>query len=263
MIPQVQRIESVLPLSQPRQTGLQVEGLNLTLAGVTVLDGVALSLAKTGVTSLIGPSGAGKSTLLRCINGLHQSWQGQIALAGRDIRHWQGGWDQLRRHVGLIAQKPCVFPESIRANVVFGIKGWRQRRRADALVEETLRQAALWDEVSERLAVSAETLSLGQQQRLCIARALAIKPGLLLLDEPTASLDQRSKQLIEKTIQMLAQSMPVICVTHDLDQARRLGGDVVFMCDGRVIEQASSEQFFEQPQRLESREFLSWNVCEC
>ena len=267
MIPQIEKIQSGLSRSQNQSqsapVALQIQGLNLELAGTAVLEAVDLNLAQTGVTTLIGPSGAGKSSLLRCINGLHQNWQGRIALAGKDIRSWQGGWDQLRRHVGLIAQKPCVFPESIRANVVFGLQGWRQRRRADDLVETVLRQAALWDEVSGRLAASAETLSLGQQQRLCIARALAIKPGLLLLDEPTASLDPRSKQLIEQTIQVLAQSMPVLCVTHDLDQARRLGGQIVFMCDGKVIEKADADEFFKQPQRLESREFLSWNVCEC
>ena len=263
MIPQPKIIESALPHGQSDSVALQIQGLSLVLASTPVLEGVELEMAQTGVTTLIGPSGAGKSTLLRCINGLHQHWQGQVELAGRDIRRWQGGWDQLRRHVGLIAQKPCVFPQSIRANVVFGLQGWRQRRRADGLVEEVLRQAALWDEVSERLTAPAEILSLGQQQRLCIARALAINPGLLLLDEPTASLDPRSKQLIEQTIQYLAKSMPVLCVTHDLEQAQRLGGQVVFMCDGRVIEQADCDSFFQRPQRLESREFLNWNVCEC
>ncbi|HHJ80001.1 MAG TPA: ATP-binding cassette domain-containing protein [Candidatus Tenderia electrophaga] len=258
---QFEIIEPALP--QPQAGALQIQGLNLELGGTAVLEGVELALPATGVTTLIGPSGAGKSSLLRCINGLHQGWQGQIELAGRDIHHWPGGWDQLRRHVGLIAQKPCVFPQSIRANVVFGIQGWRQRRRADALVEAVLRQAALWDEVSGRLTAPAETLSLGQQQRLCIARALAIKPGLLLLDEPTASLDPRSKQLIEQSIKSLAESMPLVCVTHDLEQARRLGGQVVFMCEGKVIERADCESFFQRPQRLESREFLSWNVCQC
>jgi len=263
MVPQPKIIESAFSLGQSEPVALQVQGLNLVLAGTLVLDGIEIELAQTGITTLIGPSGAGKSTLLRCINGLHQNWQGQIELTGQDVHRWQGGWDQLRRHVGLIAQKPCVFPQSIRANVVFGVQGWRQRRRADGLVEEVLRQAALWDEVSGRLMASAETLSLGQQQRLCIARALAIKPGLLLLDEPTASLDPRSKQLIEQSIKSLAESMPVLCVTHDLEQARRLGGQVVFMCDGKVIEQADCESFFQRPQRLESREFLSWKVCEC
>ncbi len=263
MMLQPEKIEPVLPQRQPDSTALQIQGLNLWLGHTPVLEGVDLVLAQTGVTTLIGPSGAGKSSLLRCINGLYQNWQGQIELLGRDIRHWPGGWDQLRSHVGLIAQKPCVFPQSIRANVVFGVQGWRQRRRADALVEAVLRQAALWDEVSARLLAPAETLSLGQQQRLCIARALAIKPGLLLLDEPTASLDPRSKQLIEQSVKSLAASMPVLCVTHDLEQARRLGGQVVFMCDGKVIEQADCESFFQRPKRLESREFLSWNVCEC
>ncbi len=247
----------------PKKNGLQIEGLCLQLGGMLILQDVGLALAQMGVTTLIGPSGAGKSSLLQCLNGLQSHWQGEIRLKCNDIRHWPGGWDGLRRHIGLIGQKPCVFPCSIRANVVFGLQSWRQRRRADELVEATLKQVALWDEVKERLDAPAESLSLGQQQRLCIARALVVKPGMLLLDEPTASLDPRSKQLIEQSIKALAETMPVLCVTHDLDQARRLGGQIVFMCEGRVIEQGESEGFFAQPQRLESREFLRWSVCEC
>lgn len=245
-----------------RTNGLEIEGLSLSFDGKMILSDVELSLAKSGISSLIGPSGAGKSSLLRCINGLHDHWQGRVTIDGKDIQHWPGGWDALRRHVGLIAQKPCVFPASIRANVLFGLSR-RARRHADDLLERCLQQAALWDEVKDRLNSPAETLSLGQQQRLCVARALAIKPRLVLLDEPTASLDPRSKQLIEQSMLELAQHMPVLCVTHDLEQTRRLGGQVVFMCDGKVIEHSDSDTFFSQPQRLESREFLRWNVCEC
>jgi phosphate transport system ATP-binding protein len=263
MIPQSKLIEQSSDQFKPESGSLEIRGLSLQIAATEILQNVDVTVSETGITSLIGPSGAGKSSLLRCLNGLYQQWQGEINLQGGNIRHWPGGWDKLRRHVGLIAQKPCVFPRSIRANVAFGIQGWRQRRRADQIVETVLKQAALWDEVKQRLDSSAESLSLGQQQRLCIARALAIKPGLLLLDEPTTSLDPRSKQLIEQSILLLSESIPVVCVTHDLEQAKRLGGDVVFMCDGKVIEQASSEQFFIQPQRLESREFLRWSVCEC
>ena len=248
---------------KPKKDGLEIEGLSLQLGNTAILQDVNIALGATGITTLIGPSGAGKSSLLHCLNGLQMQWQGEIRRQGRSIRFWPGGWDGLRRHIGLIGQKPCVFPRSIRANVVFGLPGWRQRRKANELVETALRQAALWDEVKDRLDTPAESLSLGQQQRLCIARALAVKPGLLLLDEPTASLDPRSKQLIEQSLKELAETMPVLCVTHDLDQARRLGGEVVFMCDGRVIEQSDSEAFFVQPQRLESREFLRWSVCEC
>jgi len=263
MIMQTHPLIKPLPRQSRQHHGVEIEGLSLSLADKAILQDISLRLPDAGITTVIGPSGAGKSSLLRCLNGLHQQWQGEILLQRRDVRHWPGGGDLLRRHVGLIGQKPCVFPHSIRANVVFGIQGRRKRRKADGIVETVLKQAALWDEVKHRLHEPAESLSLGQQQRLCIARALAIRPGLILLDEPTASLDPRSKQLIEQSIRQLAGTMPVVCVTHDLEQARRLGGGVIFMCEGRVIEEAACESFFTQPQRLESREFLRWTVCDC
>ena len=260
------KAESALPtgaVEKQLSALLTVDQLSLTLDGNEILQQVNFSLAEDGVTSVIGPSGAGKSSLLRCLNGLETNWSGNVAVDGKDIRQWRGGWDQLRRYVGLIAQKPVVFNASIRANVCFGIHGWRQRRRADELVEQSLRQAALWDEVKDRLNAPATTLSVGQQQRLCIARAIAIKPKVLLLDEPTASLDPRSKQLIEQSMLQLARDIPLLCVTHDLEQAQRLKGRAVFMCDGRVIEQADCDQLFKQPQCIETREFLRWSVCDC
>ncbi|NOY63490.1 MAG: ATP-binding cassette domain-containing protein [Gammaproteobacteria bacterium] len=243
-------------------TAIAIEQLTLKLDGNAILRQVSLELPEHGITSVIGPSGAGKSSLLRCINGLYQTWQGAISFNGHSTRHWHGGWEQLRKQIGLIAQKPCVFPQSIRANVTFGLTR-KQRRSAGQRIEQSLRQAALWDEVRERLDSAAEKLSLGQQQRLCIARALAVQPDVLLLDEPSASLDPRSKQLIEQSMLRLAETMPVLCVTHDLAQAQRLGGQVIFMCDGKVIEQGECQTFFNQPQQLESREFLRWSVCEC
>ncbi len=244
---------------------VRVQGLTLLRRGKAILQGLDFTLPNTGITSLIGPSGAGKSSLLHCLNGLITDWQGEVRVAGRDVRSWPGGWEALRVHVGLIGQKPVVFPCSIRANVVFGIRGfWRRRRMGrSSLVEQCLRQAALWDEVADRLDRPAEELSLGQQQRLCLARALAVRPRLLLLDEPTASLDPRSKQLIEQSLKQLAHELPVLCVTHDLAQAQRLGEQVMFICEGRLIEHADSKVFFQRPQALESREFLRWSVCQC
>ena len=128
---------------------------------------------------------------------------------------------------------------------------------------DLLRQAALWHEVKDRLHAPAASLSLGQQQRLCLARALAIKPKLLLLDEPTASLDPKSKQLIEQALSQLASHIPLLLVSHNLEQAQRLGEQVIFMCEGKVIEQADCDTFFNHPQRVESKEFLRWAVCEC
>jgi len=243
--------------------GLHVSGLTLALGGMSILRDISFTLPERGMNTLIGPSGAGKSTLLRCFNLLHQSWQGDLHIMGHHIRAWPGGADSLRRAVGLIAQKPALFPCSIGQNVVFGLdRTMRQQISADR-IEQVLRQAALWDEVKERLHDDASTLSVGQQQRLCIARALVLAPNILLLDEPTSSLDPRSKQRIEASLLDLAQVMPVLCVTHDMEQAKRLGGQVIFMCDGRLIESGDSDDFFARPERIESREFLRWSVCDC
>jgi len=251
---------AIRPESSP---GLCVSGLSFQREGTPVLRDISFSLPDRGINTLIGPSGAGKSTLLRCFNLLHQSWQGELQIMGQNVRSWPGGEDALRRTVGLIAQKPALFACSIAQNVVFGLARKARRQVSAAGIEQVLRQAALWDEVKTRLNDPASSLSVGQQQRLCIARALALKPAMLLLDEPTASLDPRSKQCIEASLQEMAQQMPVLCVTHDIEQARRLGGQIIFICDGRLIESGDSEAFFARPERIESREFLRWSVCDC
>jgi len=240
-----------------------LENISLTLSEKSILKDVSFSLPATGISSLIGPSGAGKSSLLRCLTNLYDHWQGTISVAGINTHSWLGGEDMLRRHVGLIAQKPAVFPASIYDNVIFGLSRKERKRDQSSRVERCLKQAALWDEVHDRLHEPANSLSVGQQQRLCLARALALEPKVLLLDEPTASLDPRSKQLIEASLHDLAKDMPILCVTHDLEQAQRLQGQVIFMCDGKVIEIAAANDFFEHPERLETREFLRWSVCDC
>ncbi len=240
-----------------------IESISLSLSGKSILKDVSFSLPATGISSLIGPSGAGKSSLLRCLTSLYDNWQGTISVSGINSRAWLGGEDGLRRHIGLIAQKPAVFPASIYDNVIFGLSRKERKQNQSLRVEQCLKQAALWDEVKERLHSPANTLSVGQQQRLCLARALALEPKVLLLDEPTASLDPRSKQLIEASLHDLAKNMPLLCVTHDLEQAQRLQGQVIFMCDGKIIESASANDFFQHPERLETREFLRWSVCDC
>jgi len=255
--------EETEPGTRPIPVSLSIGRLNLELAGKQILRDVSFDLADRGMTMLIGPSGAGKSSLLRCLNRLYRSWRGEIRLRGLAIQEWPGGEDALRGEMGLIAQKPAVFPCSIRENVLFGLSARKRRRAKAGQVEACLRQAALWDEVKHRLHDRADTLSIGQQQRLCLARALILSPSILLLDEPTASLDPRSKQMIESSLRALAREMPVLCVTHDIEQARRLAGQVVFMCEGRIIETAGSDKFFSGPERLESREFLRWTVCDC
>jgi len=245
------------------QPSIEIHQLSLILSDKTILHDVSLQIANTGITTLIGPSGAGKSSLLRCFNMLYDHWSGDIKINQQNIKQWQGGGDSLRQHIGLIAQKPSVFPASIYENVIFGLSRKQRKQNQDSWVEQCLIQAALWDEVKDRLQSPACTLSVGQQQRLCLARALALRPSILLLDEPTASLDPRSKQLIENVLQTLAKHIPMLCVTHDLEQAQRLQGEVIFMCDGKIIETGHSSDFFQNPNKLETREFLQWAVCEC
>lgn len=254
----------VLPITEvSASAGLEVSQLSLSLGGRSILTDIAFTLPATGMSILIGPSGAGKSSLLRCMNRLYEDWQGKVLIQGHDVRQWDGGADALRQNLGLICQKPSVFPCSIRENVLFGLPRKLRKAVSSEHIEKYLRQAALFDEVANRLHDSATTLSIGQQQRLCLARALALSPSLLMLDEPAASLDPKSKQLIEESLLALAESMPVLCVTHDIEQARRLDGQVIFMCDGRIIETGRGDAFFTQPQRLETREFLRWSVCDC
>ncbi|MDX8396520.1 MAG: ATP-binding cassette domain-containing protein [Mariprofundaceae bacterium] len=255
--------EDNLGITSCIQNKLEINNLSLKLASTMILKDVSFSLPKQGITSLIGPSGAGKSSLLRCLNMLYDTWQGQVEIDQKNIKQWQGGSDVLRQYVGLISQKPAVFPTSISKNITFGLSRGQRKQNQSALIEECLTQAALWDEVKDRLFEPAKILSVGQQQRLCLARALALKPRVLLLDEPTASLDPRSKQLIEDSLHTLAENLSILCVTHDLDQALRLKGQVVFMCDGKIIEAGDSEQLLQHPKRLETREFLRWSVCDC
>ncbi|MDQ7001014.1 MAG: phosphate ABC transporter ATP-binding protein [Mariprofundus sp.] len=242
---------------------LHASRLSLALEGKNILRDISFSLPAQGINVLIGPSGAGKSTLLRCLNMLHTQWQGDLQIMGRDVRKWPDSEDGLRRTIGLIAQKPTLFPCSIQQNIVFGLSRKDRNHMPENRIKKVLKQAALWDEVKNRLHDQAATLSVGQQQRLCIARALMLSPNMLLLDEPTASLDPRSRQFIEASLLELSENMPVLCVTHDIEQAKRLGGKIIFMCDGRLIESGDSKLFFKHPNRIESREFLRWSVCDC
>ncbi len=242
---------------------LRIDNLNLSLSGRLILKQISFGVPAPGMTCVIGPSGAGKSSLLRCLNLLHRSWTGTVQINGISIRDWPKGPENLRRHIGLIGQKPVVFPGSIKKNLVFGLAHGEKRRLSREQIQHTLTQAALWPEVDGRLDASASDLSLGQQQRLCIARTLILNPKLIMLDEPTSSLDPHSRQTVERTLSALAQKMAVICVTHDLEQAKRLADQVVFLCEGRLIESGRAESFFQHPQQIETREFLQWEVCEC
>jgi phosphate transport system ATP-binding protein len=236
---------------------MQTRALNAYFGSTHAVRDVSLEFPQNEVTAIIGPSGCGKSTLLRCLNRMHETIplarvEGEVLFHGRKI--YGPGVDPiaLRRHVGMVFQRPTPFPTmSIRDNVAAGLRvqpGERlSRRQVDEVVERALRQAALWDEVKERLKSSATGISGGQQQRLCIARALATSPHVLLLDEPTASLDPLSTQKVEELVYELRTSMTVIIVTHNMQQAARVSDRTVFMLAGEMVEAAPTRSVFTTP----------------
>jgi len=231
----------------------------------TAVKGVSLKFAANRVHALIGPSGCGKSTFLRTLNRMHEmspgGWiTGQVLLDGRDIYAPGVNAMHLRRRVGMVFQKPTPFPTmSIFDNVAAGVRvnGRRGRGELSEIVERSLRQAVLWDEVKDSLNHSALALSGGQQQRLCIARTLAPQPEVLLFDEPTASLDPSATRAVESLIESISESgTKIIMTTHDLGQARRLATDVLFLSAGLLVEHSPAPAFFERPESSLARKFL-------
>jgi phosphate transport system ATP-binding protein len=234
---------------------LQTRGLTVTVRGQLVLDRVSLKIMRGQVLGIVGPSGAGKSTLLRALNRLLEIQAGyrvtgEILFHGREIHDRAVDPDALRERIGMIFQQPVVFPVSIAENVLFGAKRLRKLRKSDhaGLLEKSLREAALWDEVKDRLHDSALRLSIGQQQRLCLARTLALDPEIILMDEPTSALDPRASDAIEERILAMKASRAVVLVTHNLDQARRVTDWVACLCadrgHGELLESACCDAFF-------------------
>lgn len=255
--------------NQPSQTAIYAENFSAWFGENCVLSGINTSIARGRVTCIVGPSGSGKSTFLRSINRINNDvagfkMHGKITVNDIQIDEKKPDLTSLRNHVGMVFQKPCVFPRSIKENVLFGVRGKKlTRTEKDCLVEESLRSAALWSEVSSRLDQPATTLSLGQQQRLCIARALAVKPHILLLDEPTASVDPVSGRAIESLILRLKNKYTVIMVTHDIRQTRRIADDVMFFCDGTLIECGTNDFMFSKECSERSRIYLNEEFCDC
>ncbi len=228
---------------------------------------VDLQIPENQVFSLIGPSGAGKSTVLRCLNRLidltpRLKVSGEILLHGQSIFNGNLAVDQLRQRVGMLFQQPAVFPKSIYENVIFGVRRVLDipRREWPDLVEHVLREVSLWQEVKDRLKDSATGLSIGQQQRLCLARTLAVKPEIILMDEPTSSLDPRSTEAIEELILRLKEHHTIVLVSHDLSQVRRVADYVACVCvsegAGKVVESACCDAMLSNPQCQETIEFL-------
>jgi phosphate transport system ATP-binding protein len=242
---------------RPAAPAMQTRALRASFGSTHAVRDVWLDVPANEVTAIIGPSGCGKSTLLRCLNRMHETIplarvEGEVLFHGQNIYSPDVDPIALRRHVGMVFQRPTPFPTmSIRDNVAAGLRvqpGERlDRKQVDAIVERALAQAALLDEVKDRLKASATGISGGQQQRLCIARALATSPKVLLLDEPTASLDPLSTQKVEELVYELRKSMTVIIVTHNMQQAARVSDRTVFMLSGEMVETASTRVMFTTP----------------
>ncbi len=237
-----------------------VDGVTVSYAGNPAVKQVTLPIRDTEVLALIGPSGCGKTTLLRTLNRLTEltagaSYTGTISLDGHDVRKLPV--THLRRKVSMVFQQPNPFPMSIFDNVAYAIREQARRNPGrDVLapkVESALRRAGLWDEVAHDLDRPALRLSGGQQQRLCIARALAVEPDVLLMDEPCSALDPKSTMVIEELIRELRKSLAVVIVTHNLQQARRVGDHVAFMYLGELVEYAPAERLFTNPRAERTR----------
>ncbi|HIF9294756.1 TPA: phosphate ABC transporter ATP-binding protein PstB [Photobacterium damselae] len=246
------------------QTALSIEGLNLFYGKSQALFDINMRVAKGQVTAFIGPSGCGKSTLLSCINRMNDLVEechidGKIVLNGQNIYDKQVDIAALRRRVGMVFQRPNPFPKSIYENVVYGLRlqGVKDRRVLDDAVESSLRGAALWDEVKDRLHENAFGLSGGQQQRLVIARAIAIEPEVLLLDEPTSALDPISTLTIEELINELKTKYTVIIVTHNMQQAARVSDQTAFMHMGELVEYASTNDIFTTPREKRTEDYIT------
>ncbi|MEP6618995.1 MAG: phosphate ABC transporter ATP-binding protein PstB [bacterium] len=239
------------------QAAMSSLSLNAYFGATHAVHGVTLDFPTNEVTAIIGPSGCGKSTLLRCLNRMHETIplarvEGTVMFHGQDIYGADVDPIALRRHVGMVFQRPTPFPTmSIRDNVAAGLRAQPNiklsSREVDEIVERALRQAALWDEVKDRLKASATGISGGQQQRLCIARALATAPHVLLLDEPTAALDPISTQKVEELVYELRKVMTVVIVTHNMQQAARVSDRTVFMLMGDMVETAPTRKMFTTP----------------
>ena len=246
------------------QVAIDVPGLNLYYGDKQALFDVQMSIPKQRVTAFIGPSGCGKSTLLRTFNRMNDlvdgcRVEGEINLDGRNIYRKGEDVAELRRRVGMVFQKPNPFPKSIYENVVYGlrIQGINQKRVLDEAVEWSLKNAALWDEVKDRLHDSALGLSGGQQQRLIIARTVAVQPEVLLLDEPCSALDPISTLKVEELIYELKSKYTIVIVTHNMQQAARVSDYTAFMYMGKLIEFGDTDTLFTNPAKKQTEDYIT------
>ena len=242
---------------------IDIENLNLWYGEFQALKSIELHLPANRITAFIGPSGCGKSTLLKTLNRMNDlvegcRIEGKVLLDGEDI-YGKLDVNHLRKRVGMVFQKPNPFPMSIYDNIAYGPRthGVRSKVRLDEIVENSLKGAAIWDEVKDRLKTSALGLSGGQQQRLCIARALAVEPEVLLMDEPTSALDPISTAKIEDLAAELKNKYTIVMVTHNMQQAARISDKTAFFLLGEVIEYADTEKLFSFPQDKRTEDYIT------
>lgn len=246
------------------KVAIDVIGLTLHFGQKRALSDINMKIPKNQVTACIGPSGCGKSTLISCFNRMNDlvpgcRVDGLVKIGDKDIYHRKENVSLLRSRVGMVFQKPNPFPTSVYENVVYGlrIQGITERRILDNKAEIALRNAALWDEVKDRLFDPALTLSGGQQQRLVIARAIALEPEILLLDEPTSALDPISTLTIEELINTLKEKYTVVIVTHNMQQAARVSDQTAFLYEGELIEYSDTNRLFTMPKQQQTEEYIT------
>ena len=243
---------------------IKIEKLDLFYGNFHALKNINLNIEPNAITAFIGPSGCGKSTLLKSLNRMNDMVEGcritgKILLDGDDIFDRKMDVNILRKNVGMVFQKPNPFPMSIYDNIAYGPRthGIRKKSELAEIVEQSLRNAAIWDEMKDNLKKSALALSGGQQQRLCIARALAVQPDVLLMDEPTSALDPISTSKIEDCVMQLKDKYTIVIVTHNMQQAVRISDKTVFFLLGEIIEEGITEQIFSMPKNQKTEDYIT------
>lgn len=250
--------------AEATETVLEAKGLNLWYGEVQALHDINMAIQKNRVTAIIGPSGCGKSTFIKTLNRMVEMspivrTSGEIIYDGRNIFDKTGNVEELRTKIGMVFQKPNPFPKSVYENVAYGprIHGIHNKALLDDIVERSLRDAALWDEVKDRLKENAYGLSGGQQQRLCIARTLAIEPDVILMDEPTSALDPISTLKIEAMMGELKQDYTIVIVTHNMQQAARISDRTAFFLNGEIEEYDDTIKLFSTPKSAKTEDYIS------
>lgn len=247
-----------------KEKAFEIRGMSLRYGTFQALKNIDIDLYKNDITALIGPSGCGKSTFLRSLNRMNDlvegcRIEGKILFDGKDIYGKEYDIIALRKKVGMVFQKPNPFPKSIYENIVYGPKlhGQKKKETLDEIVERTLTEVGLWEEIKDRLHKSALGLSGGQQQRLCIARCLAVEPEVILMDEPTSALDPVATTKIENLVQELAAKYTIVTVTHNMQQAGRISNRTAFFLSGEVLEIDDTRKLFTNPSNPKTEEYIT------